>query len=726
MVPLPAVALSSASTNTSITPASGNKKQWRKGLVVLRPLKQVLPQIIEPETPFVGSTASHNLKYIETRASTSTDERYLLWSLVRICCLHNGRIRVAPHGVCSELLHLLRTQYSSHGNDNIQGDEEVLLQANGLARYIERLQLKHKQHDMAIALSTLFTNETPHGRTCEAIRRYRDSDGASHLPLSFTLLSMACRDYKPDIVRFIDIQNGSNMGDLDQSRRNWIGMLYVILAYTTHLPGWDVLVRTFGDFLLKHQCDISAAHLCYAIAGCKLGDANRLDGNLLSWPHSSNSKDYVLDNEQWMQAYRVTEAWEYAKRHYGNPRCSLPALQDVKLDYVAQLCAVGLIVEAKSQLVGLVSCLENGSYGDDNDESVTDIRARARVWADRLGIYMKEDESSLLRQFCTINMKGKEVKNEGMTTKIMDTLRPAKLKIEENTVVSRAIHAMTPTPCTPPVSMVTKTLRQPKQLIDAHNGDGSHGKEENPTSKVGNNAFITPTPTPNKLDTASTVKASQVVMETPPLPPKQRTTPAKIAAKKEEDVIEKPLRSKTSTDKMENSSSSTKTPIASKSKETAPSSVTSSAPSSASKMLGDIRSFFTKKLNPNATEADVGESMQAYFDKKANRWVFPGEDPVELSKPLAPPPTVMKSIKSNEEKEEHNVLENEGKPKEVAPVDPLAALIAPPPATSRRPRNHRKPMRASSAPVRNSKSSSSPPKFAMFTPPATTSAAING
>jgi len=726
MVPLPAVVLSSASINTSITPASGNKKQWRKGPVVLRPLCQVLPQIIEPETPFVGSTAS------ETCASTSTDERHLLWNLVRICCLHNGRIRVAPHGVCSEFVQLLRTQYSSYGNDNIQGDEEVLLQTNGLERYINRLQLKHKQHDMAIALSTLFSHETPHGRTCEAIRRYRDGDGVSRLPLSFTLLSMACRDYKPDITSFIHTQNRSNMSDLDQSRKNWIGMLYVILAYTTHLPGWDVLVRTLGDVLLKHQCDISAAHLCYAIAGCKLGDANRLDGNLLSWPRRSSSKDYVLDNERWMQAYRVTEAWEYAKRHYGNPRCSLPALQDVKLNYVAQLCAVGLIVEAKSQLVGLVSCLENGPYGDDNDESGTDIRARTRVWADRLGVYMKEDECSVLRKFCTIKMKGKEVKNEGMTTKIMDTLRPAKLKIEEDTVVSRAMHAMTPTPCTPPVSMVTNTLRPPKQLINARNGDGSrsngsHSKEENITSKVGNNAFITPTPTPKKLDTASTVKTSQVVLETPPLPPKQITTPAKVAVKKEEDVIEKPLRSKASPDKMENSSSNTKTPIVSKSKETAPSSVTSSAPSSASKMLGEIRSFFTKKLNPNATEADVGESMQAYFDKKANRWVFPGEDPVELSKPLAPPPTVMKSNKSKGEKEEeHNVLENEGKPKKVAPVDPLAALIAPPPATSRRPRNHRKPMRASSAPVGNSKSSSSPPKFAMFTPPPTTSAAIEG
>jgi hypothetical protein len=74
----------------------------------------------------------------------------------------------------------------------------------------------------------------------------------------------------------------------------------------------------------------------------------------------------------------------------------------------------------------------------------------------------------------------------------------------------------------------------------------------------------------------------------------------------------------------------------------------------------------TKWLNPDATTADMGEGMQAYFDEKNKVWVFPGEDPAEKAKPVGPPPMITTPAKSAPES---------------APVpsnDPLAAMMAPP------------------------------------------------
>jgi hypothetical protein len=72
-----------------------------------------------------------------------------------------------------------------------------------------------------------------------------------------------------------------------------------------------------------------------------------------------------------------------------------------------------------------------------------------------------------------------------------------------------------------------------------------------------------------------------------------------------------------------------------------------------------------KWLNPDATTADLGEGMQAYYDEKRKVWVFPGEDPDEVAKPIGPPPTAPATT----EKEETP---------STAPKDPLAAMMAPP------------------------------------------------
>ena len=63
--------------------------------------------------------------------------------------------------------------------------------------------------------------------------------------------------------------------------------------------------------------------------------------------------------------------------------------------------------------------------------------------------------------------------------------------------------------------------------------------------------------------------------------------------------------------------------------------------------------------------------MQAYYDEKLKRWIFPGDDPAEVAKPLAPPPIIPKTTD-----------DTPSTPAPTAPAsnDPLAALMAPPPS----------------------------------------------
>ena len=87
----------------------------------------------------------------------------------------------------------------------------------------------------------------------------------------------------------------------------------------------------------------------------------------------------------------------------------------------------------------------------------------------------------------------------------------------------------------------------------------------------------------------------------------------------------------------------------------------SSAPNSG--ILATLRNW----INPERAGkvADPGLKMEAYYDKEKKVWVFPGDDPAELAKPLAPPPTTKTVVEQVEKSTESK--------------DPLAAMMAPPP-----------------------------------------------
>jgi hypothetical protein len=81
-----------------------------------------------------------------------------------------------------------------------------------------------------------------------------------------------------------------------------------------------------------------------------------------------------------------------------------------------------------------------------------------------------------------------------------------------------------------------------------------------------------------------------------------------------------------------------------------------------------LKDKVTKWLNPDATTADLGDKMEAYYDEKLKVWVFPGEDPVERAKPIGPPPVAVAVVNDK----------NDATTATTPTMDPLAAMMAPP------------------------------------------------
>jgi hypothetical protein len=121
--------------------------------------------------------------------------------------------------------------------------------------------------------------------------------------------------------------------------------------------------------------------------------------------------------------------------------------------------------------------------------------------------------------------------------------------------------------------------------------------------------------------------------------------------------------------------------------------------------------------------------MDAYYDDKLKRWVFPGDDLEELAKPLGPPPTAPMATP-------RSVSDDKSSGKSEA-IDPLAAMMAPPqrgPSALSRARGSAQSIRPSPASMpilfppgmsmptlgasADSMATPSVSKFSVFTPPA--------
>lgn len=121
-----------------------------------------------------------------------------------------------------------------------------------------------------------------------------------------------------------------------------------------------------------------------------------------------------------------------------------------------------------------------------------------------------------------------------------------------------------------------------------------------------------------------------------------------------------------------------------------------------------------KKINPDAHEVTLEESGEkAYYDEKRKIWVFPGDNPDELAKPIGPPPTMAKAPADSP------ATPAAEESKSAAPLDPLAAMMAPPkraPSSFKRPGQVGAGTPSRGYPGMPSPSGAPPPQFAVFQP----------
>ncbi len=95
------------------------------------------------------------------------------------------------------------------------------------------------------------------------------------------------------------------------------------------------------------------------------------------------------------------------------------------------------------------------------------------------------------------------------------------------------------------------------------------------------------------------------------------------------------------------------------------------APVPESGLFGFIRSKVLKIVAPDAHEAtqNLGDKLEAYFDKSKNTWVFPGQENEPAPAALAPPPTSAMPMSAPQAAPAAPAAQDD---------DPLAALMAPP------------------------------------------------
>jgi hypothetical protein len=107
---------------------------------------------------------------------------------------------------------------------------------------------------------------------------------------------------------------------------------------------------------------------------------------------------------------------------------------------------------------------------------------------------------------------------------------------------------------------------------------------------------------------------------------------------------------------------------------------------SSSGWLSGLSSFIATKMNPEAKVAKLGEHLEAYYDEKAKRWVFPGEAAAEEpTMPSAPPTGPLPGSAPGSSATGMPPPGANSAPSSMAggPApsdDPLAALMAPPPS----------------------------------------------
>jgi Sec23-binding domain of Sec16 len=473
----------------------------------------------------------------------------------------------------------------------------------------------------------------------------------------------------------------------EELAKTWKSHLAAIISNRSAAGGSDQMIASLGE-RLHQDGDIIAAHFCFMVGGIPLGSPTNSDTKMaLLGCDQKDQSTLALQTEGAVSAYERTEAFEWAKQQ-GNKKAKFIGFQAYKFVFAMNLIGTGEGEQALSFLDSIcISFSESSS--DVKSVYLSDLFGSQSALALAVGQVQQDMLSVDAKTF----IEGGELKishvppasragfsapgpsetiggsgllpHQGSTGGFI----PATPMDQQQHSLSQDSPYVQPTPHSksdPDATFATAksnlmdvtgySLDQgDSQIHDQHNPSISEAPP--PVNSLQSTFIAMPIPAQSNTEhmMGNDLKPSEPPSNTPfpgnankqaPKPEKLRpmsppvTAPPVMMGKKnnKKEAPKTPAPS---------SSGARRTPIGTP--------------------LSGIKSWIIKKFNPDATECELPEEEEkAYYDNERKRWIFPGDDPDEVAKPIAPPPIMSAAP------------EAAPKPANDAPLDPLAAMMAPP------------------------------------------------
>uniref|UniRef100_A0A6S8TR00 Protein transport protein sec16 n=1 Tax=Chaetoceros debilis TaxID=122233 RepID=A0A6S8TR00_9STRA len=736
MVPQVAETLGYGSSKSSVAATT-----MRKGPIQIHQVASLLPKEELPTAmaasspgPLIDCTDADVLKLLDERSGSCSTDKERLWKLVSIAARWRGRIRSTdglanPDGPDAAVINVLLQCESDNTNNGfvmsplfegsslesrkscLEESQQLLLR--GKREEAVMCALSGGDHALALLIASLCGPSTYQ----TAAKYYIEKCLQPGTPLytATTLFANQIQsedDMEDHLSKFWDDCSDSLGG-------TWQCHLATILSNQTR--GWKKNIVALGDQLL-YLGNTNAAHFCYLVGGRPVTTHTDPSARLVlvGCDHRKDENLSLATNES-CEAYLRTEALEWAKRK-GNPNAVITPFQPFKLCYATLLADYGLQGSAKKYVDSVRKCtgteLDNTARASRSKASniyPEDFLKSLDTFEDRLcislGIPNKNAQKKSSTKFGLTGVLSKIVSKAKHDESFHDALN-TEVSFDDEGIGNESF-----------VSATSNILDTTSNTIGITKSMHSRRGNNNSTQQ----AFV---PASVSMMSPLTEKPEETAMssEKPPQPifmpsPNKKSEPKASAAVQTPSNTQKsseyPPRQTASARKVPSVQS---TPVDRKPKVDAP-------PSSASSW--SIGGWITKKLNPDAKIGDTGKPMEAYFDKKMNVWVFPGDDPAEVAKPLAPPP-ITPIVKNSSVAPASEATSDDPLASLIAPpnsrsaqkkaADPLSSLMAPPTRSTpsnlkgppRIPRTHN-PSTPSSA---VKATTGAPPQFVIFTPSA--------
>lgn len=670
------------------------------------------------------------LSFLSEKSASLNDEN-MLWNVINIAAQNRGRLRNDKKAKAAivDLLLAPKNETESNGNDSKENESESSLASGAVSNLseVQDLVLKGLREDAVsealtqrnYALALVIASMCDRTTYQIAAKRFADEALDVGSPLHTATLLFSNNMEMPRDEELMNpwragegsLWGGEEYGDLVSS---WREQLASILSNQT--GGWERIVLTLGDRLLQlGQCH--AAHICYLVSFCPFGSPSSSTTRLvlLGCDHRS-FMNRMLMTPQSIESFERTEAFEWARRRGGNRKTHIPTLQPFKLRYAELLADFGYEYVAREYLLSIRSCIGLGEGPSDAPKSGAvasgssiasgnfssallhydgDFIDCLKRLDDRICVSTGSEQSSwdatskndskgaasALGSIVKNVFGGKKSKKEMPLENNNEMKDQLELKKQEavdpqlkdagnqplfEPKLSEPQPFVEPEKKPPVATDITESIPEPddsfisaKPCFDkpdapvqdsadlpkspvllsnpfSHSGNLGGDKHSEMKGNVGFDDQGPPSSAPPMFGNASGIKD-----EGPSKPEEEEKEQLPIPSTPSQDTKKKDDKKK--------------------------------APASepAPRSSGWLQKIFgARDSESKATVADVGEEMQAYYDEKLKRWIFPGDDPAEVAKPLAPPPIIPKSTDAP------------ATPAPAAPIssDPLAALMAPPPS----------------------------------------------